>query len=480
MLIYQTLLYLPAQLLGPVVQFLAAIAWTHWLSPSEFGVVVLVIAAQELVFFICLSWWSQYTTRYYVAHQRDGSTGSYQPTDNTVLVGSAVAQAFVSFGALALSHTALDAGLIVATIVFTVTRSITVHLSERARATGRVAIYTLAQTAGPVLGTVLGFVAIINGHVSATAVLSGFAVAQVLALPVLWHLLGLGSRFGLSRGILSIAIRYGAPLLGAGVVTWFSVNGIRIVVDKIDGAAAVGLVSVGWNLGQRATTTAAMLVTAAAYPLVVRRTVVHSRQAGLMQLSQSGALLMGVLAPVTIGLLMINRAAVELLIGEQFQSLTLVVLPIAVLSGAIRNIRVHYADQTFMLCERTGIALVVCTLEALLTLILCVLGLLHGGLVGACLGCLVAHVLAAIFTFILAVARLHLPVPWMHFGRVAIASAAMTLALASVRWPATPLGLALEVLCGAMAYLAAAALIYRRQLQGLLAGWFANAQAPAE
>ena len=44
MLIYQTLLYLPAQLLGPAVQFLAAVAWTHWLSPSEYGVVALVIA----------------------------------------------------------------------------------------------------------------------------------------------------------------------------------------------------------------------------------------------------------------------------------------------------------------------------------------------------------------------------------------------------------------------------------------------------
>jgi O-antigen/teichoic acid export membrane protein len=68
MLIYQTLLYLPAQLLGPAFQLLAAIAWTHWLSPSEYGVLALIIAAQDLIFYVCLSWWSQYTTRYYAQH----------------------------------------------------------------------------------------------------------------------------------------------------------------------------------------------------------------------------------------------------------------------------------------------------------------------------------------------------------------------------------------------------------------------------
>src|SRR5260370_239321 len=168
---------------------------------------------------------------------------------------------------------------------------------------------------GPVLGSLIGFLAILQGHANAAAVLAGFALAQSLALPVLWRSLGLGRAIRLDAGILSIAIRYGTPLLGAGVITWLSVNGLRIVVDKFEGAAAVGLVSVGWNLGQRAAITAAMLVTAAAYPLAVRRAVTHSREAGLLQLAQSGALLVGVLVPVTIGLLMVNRTAVDLLIG---------------------------------------------------------------------------------------------------------------------------------------------------------------------
>jgi O-antigen/teichoic acid export membrane protein len=474
MLIYQTLLYLPAQVLGPAFQLLAAIAWTHWLSPAEYGVLALIIAAQDLVYYICLSWWSQYTTRYYAAHQADNTTTRYQPTENGVLAFSVVVQMFAAFAALALSDAPLDLDLVCATLVFTVTRSITAHLAERSRASGRIGVYTLAQTAGPVIGCLIGFGAIMTGRASATAVLASFALAQTLALPFLWRMLGLGTAMRFDRSILSTAMRYGTPLLVASVVTWLSVNSLRVVVDWFEGAAAVGLVSVGWSLGQRASSVAAMLVTAAAYPLAVKRAVTHSREAALMQLSQSGALLFGVVAPVTIGALIINRTAVDLLIGADFRSLTVVIFPIAMLSGAIRNLRLHYPDQTFLLCERTDVALFVCTMEAALTLPFCVVGLLAGGLVGACLGCLVAHAIAAIFTFGLAVRRFALPIRWAHLGRVSIATITMAVSLEVVRWQATRLGLALEVVMGGLVYATAIAIIYWRDIRHLLAVHFAK------
>ena len=50
MLLRQTLLYLPAQVLGPIFQLISAFAWTHFLAPGEMGVFALVSAAQELAF----------------------------------------------------------------------------------------------------------------------------------------------------------------------------------------------------------------------------------------------------------------------------------------------------------------------------------------------------------------------------------------------------------------------------------------------
>ena len=42
MLIRQTILYLPAQLLSPVAQFLSVMIWTWWLPPAQMSTFVLV------------------------------------------------------------------------------------------------------------------------------------------------------------------------------------------------------------------------------------------------------------------------------------------------------------------------------------------------------------------------------------------------------------------------------------------------------
>ena len=47
--------YMPAQLIGPLFQFIAAVAWTHYLSPGEYGVLAYVMAAQELAYLVCLA-----------------------------------------------------------------------------------------------------------------------------------------------------------------------------------------------------------------------------------------------------------------------------------------------------------------------------------------------------------------------------------------------------------------------------------------
>ena len=44
MLLKQTLLYLPAQIVGPAFQFMAVIVWTYWLTPEAYGVVALLLA----------------------------------------------------------------------------------------------------------------------------------------------------------------------------------------------------------------------------------------------------------------------------------------------------------------------------------------------------------------------------------------------------------------------------------------------------
>ena len=96
-------------------------------------------------------------------------------------------------------------------------------------------------------------------------------------------------------------------------------------------------------------------------------------------------------------------------------------------------------------------------------------GLLEYGLVGACMGCLIAHVLAALFTFAVAIKRFSLPVPYVHIGKIALATLLMAILLTAAPWAPTRLGLSLEILGGALLYAALLVLFYRRGLQALIA-----------
>src|SRR5688572_21880249 len=65
MMLRQSLLYLPAQIIGPVMQLIAMVVWTHLVSEHTLGVITLVIATHELLQVAFLAWWSQFALRFF-------------------------------------------------------------------------------------------------------------------------------------------------------------------------------------------------------------------------------------------------------------------------------------------------------------------------------------------------------------------------------------------------------------------------------
>ena len=65
MLLKHTLLYLPAQFVGPLFQLLAMIVWTHVVDEHTLGAITLITATHELLQIGFLAWWSQYALRFF-------------------------------------------------------------------------------------------------------------------------------------------------------------------------------------------------------------------------------------------------------------------------------------------------------------------------------------------------------------------------------------------------------------------------------
>ena len=471
MLLKHTILYLPAQLLGPLTQFLSVIVWTHWLAPAEFGVLMLATVTHELVFAITMTGFSLYAVRH--IPDRDDSEKRHE-FYNTEAAMLALSSLFSVLAAFILLYVVLDTPpsmlMLVATVVYFITRSVNMHFADRVRADEQIGNYTLLQTVGPVAGFVLGMVFMAWFEASPRAVIAGYALAQIISIFMVLPRIGysLDARHP-NKAMIKDSISYGLPIMAAGWLSWFSDHGIRFIVKYGLGIASVGLLSVPWGLGRRSAAFTANLVNAAAFPLAVKKMKEGSRTAAIEQLSMNGALLFGVLAPTVTGIWAINDLLVRALIDERFADITVELLPLAVMAGRFRFLRAHYPDKIFLLDGNTTQFIKIDSIEALGVLIFCSLGLWQFGLVGAVAGATLGVFAGTVTSFTCAFAAGGFHIMWAHFARITMACIAMVLVLELLSFPETIIGLIGAILIGGTVFTFTLAPFYFRESKEVLA-----------
>lgn len=478
MLLRSTLLYLPAQIIGPLFQLISVIVWTHVTSESTLGVITLVTATHELLQTVFLYWWSQYALRFFGSVQDGEHSARFYRTENAVLLLSVVVQTIIVLGILRI-EIAPDAGLglSLAVVAYVVTRTYNLYMAERARARHEIGVYSIQQMTGPALGFLLGLVLIRVFGDSPEWPIAGYAIAQFAALIVALPLIRFGWTVGpIDRTILREAMHYGIPLVIGGGFTWLTVNASRFIVSDMLGLAAAGLFAVGYGLGFRASMVPAMMVTASAFPLAVRTMDQHGRHRAMQQLADNGALLAAILLPSVAGVFMLRDEIVHLLIAPSFQAATLAILPLATLSGAIRNFRAHFADQVFLLHKRTRLMIGINGIEALLTVGLSILFIARWGLVGAVIASTVSAAVAATVSFAAGIVSFGLRPPLKHLLKVAVATSVMTAALYVLPKHVAVLSLTLHIALGAAIYAAVLAALYGATLRRL---WSSYRTKPA-
>lgn len=463
MLLKQTLLYLPAQVVGPLFQLIAMVVWTHIVDEKTVGVITLITATHELLQIGFISWWSQYALRFFGRFlDGDESRQSFYRTENAVLLGSVLGQSTIVV-AILLLLIAPDASpaLLIAVVAYVVSRSLNLYIGERARVQHQIGVYSVQQIVGPAVGFVLGVALIrILGHEPEWP-LAGYAVAQFVAVAAVLPKIGHGYRlWPVDRKIVRHSLQYGIPLIIGGALGWVGLNASRFIVDEMQGVAAAGLFAVGYGLGQRAAAVAAMLVTAAAYPIAVRQMEEGGSTAAMRQLADNSALLVAILAPSVVGIYMLRTEFVQLLIAKPFQQVTLAILPLSVLAGAIRNFRAHFGDQVFLLHSRTGLLTVVAAIDAVTTVIASVVCIWLWGIVGGAVAAVLSAALAAGASFAIGFMRFGLTLPLGHLLRIVPAAALMALVLNALPPAENYLALFAHIFAGAAVYSIVLATLY--------------------
>jgi O-antigen/teichoic acid export membrane protein len=466
MLLRHTLLYMPAQIVGPLSQLIAMIVWTHVVNDHTLGVITLVTATHELLQVGFLAWWSQYALRFFGRYQDRGEALRFYRTENAVLLVSVTLQSIIVIAILLLVIAPdATAGLLIATVAYVITRTLNLYIGERARVRHHIWVYTIQQVVGPSIGFIIGLVLIWLMGQSAEWPLAGYAVAQLAAAIIVLPKIGYGRSFWpLDREIVNQALHYGIPLIIGGGLGWIGLNASRFVVNDMLGVAAAGLFAVGYGLGQRAAAVAAMLVTAAAFPLAVKSMEQDGSKVAMRQLADNSALLIAILAPSITGIFMLRVEIVHLLIAAPFQQVTLAILPLSTLAGSIRSVRAHFVDQAFLLHNRTRLMIVSAAIDAIVTVVLSSILIRYYGLVGAAGATVLAAIAAAIVSFTIGFSRFGLTLPLNHLVPIALATTAMAALLN--HFPEAPSNIALagHVVAGAAVYIALLALLYATSL----------------
>jgi O-antigen/teichoic acid export membrane protein len=470
MLLRHTLLYLPAQIVGPLFQLIAMIVWTHVVDEHTLGVITLVTATHELLQIAFLAWWSQYALRFLGRYQDQGDALRFYRTENAVLLVSVVLQSIIVIAVLLLVI-APDAksGLLAATVGYVITRTLNLYIGERARVRHQIWIYSIQQIVGPSVGFIVGLVLIKLMGQSAEWPLAGYALAQFAGAIIVLPKIGHGRSFWpLDREIVNHALHYGIPLIIGGALGWVGLNASRFIVNEMSGVAAAGLFAVGYGLGQRAAVVAAMLVTAAAFPLAVKSMEQSGSKVAMRQLADNSALLMAILAPSITGIFILRTEIVHLLIATAFQQVTLAVLPLSALAGAIRSLRAHFVDQAFLLHNRTRLMIVVAAIDAGVTVVLTPSFIRNWGLVGAAGTTVLAAIAAAIVSSAIGFSRLGLTLPFNHLVPIALATTAMAALLSNLPEAPSLMILAGHIAAGAALYIALLVLLYATSLLRML------------
>lgn len=466
MLLRHTLLYLPAQIVGPLFQLVAVIVWTHVVDEHTLGVITLVTASHELLQIAFLTWWSQYALRYFGRYQDRGEISRFYCTENAVLLVSVLLQSLIAI-AILLLVIAPDANpaLLAATVGYVISRTLNLYIGERARAHHHIWVYSIQTTVGPSAGFIVGLILIKLIGQSAEWPLAGYAIAQFAAAVIVLPSIGYGRSFWqIDRVILNQALRYGIPIVIGGALGWVGLNATRFIVNEMSGVAAAGLFAVGYGLGQRAAAVAAMLVTTAAFPLAVKSMEQGGSKVAMRQLADNGALLVAILAPSITGIYMLRTEIVHLLIAGPFQQVTLAVLPLSALAGSIRSVRAHFVDQTFLLHDRTQLMIVVALIDATATVVLGFVMIRYWGLVGAAGATVLAAIAAAIVSFAIGFKKFGLMLPINHLVPITLATVVMAAMLSRLPEASSSLVLALHIAAGVTAYVTVLVPLYATSL----------------
>ena len=464
MLIKKTLLNLPAQLLAPLSQFVSIVAWTYLADHETIGTVTLITSSQELFNAVALLWWTHFVMRHYHEYAASGELPRLLATSRAVVLIVAILQ-----GVLALINLYFfvdpDAAVSLAAAVtgFVAFRCVNQYLCVMAATRVSALDNTVHTLCGPFFGLGFGLLLLHFFGPAPLWPILGYLCGELIGLCYAFYKVeGNPFRFRMDATILKRAIRYGGPMPAQGMLSWASINLSRYLVNWQFGLATAGSFAVGFGLGQRAGSMAAMAVTVVSLPLAIKRQHAGGTGEGMLQLADNSVLLLAVMLPALVGLQLVSHDLIPLILAREYHDSALNILPWSLLSGGLVAYTSHYLNHAFFLHKKTGALPLIELVVVVFTYLLALFLLPRFGLVGGVMAVALPKLVQVVCLMGSLPAWMGLIIPWRRYIKLSIATACMAIVVLAIPGGGL-IALVSKVAAGGFAYLAASALLFYRE-----------------
>lgn len=448
MLLRQTLIYGLGNIIPGLVATALVALYTRMLTPEEFGLFVLVMTVIEFSWSLSLSWLTTAMVRLYP-----------KQTDKNRFLGI-ILTIFLATIALALIACAVLIGLlddprhrILALLglgLFIATGWMELNSGLfAARLEARRSAFTLISRS---LGSGLfagGFV--LSGY-GAEGILIGATIGMFL--PGLFQIVRdwrVASGIGNIDGMGEIA-RVGAPLAGGIAMGSIGAYAGRIIVTALEGVSALGLYSISAELADRLVTGILGPLSTALGPLATHDLENANVKAAQERLSKACILMVGIMAPATIGVTMVTPDIVAVLIGGEFKEITQSLLPLATLSTMLWAFRSGYLDQALHLGMKQDFLFYREVIYLFVTVANSYVLISWYGILGVAYASVATTAIMLLVTYQFVRKAFPLPFPLMDIAKISLATTLMAVAVALVPGDPGLINLCLKPAVGAVVY----------------------------
>ena len=469
MLKRHALIYLFAHAVPAAIGFVGLIAYTHLVSPAQYGIYVIGQSTAAIISMALFGWIRLSVSRY----QAEAATVDVRPA---VLIAYGVTTTTVIIGALVIFNSGaswVDQGQISTILFIAICLSAFEISQDFRRAMFEPKVFAVVSVTRSVIAFALGMAAVLNGWGGRGLLLalgSSFLLGTVFFAARTW---GRPIRPG-QLVVMRRFVRYGMPLAFSGIVFAVYAAIDRLAVAYLIGQDAAGQYGVASDLSRQMIGILAASVGAAVSPIAFRTMTTRGAGATSEHMADSFELLLVVIGPVAIWLAICGPSFAGAVMGQQFAasvSLLLPTLAFARFFGAITN---QYVHVSFQLAERPILQLMNDVVILCLYLAFMAPFVRLAGLPGAAAAALASELCGLAFGLWLTQKGFRFDLAMPKSGRVAAALGSMALASYGAMHVAShsPLvSLIYATVVGGLVYLTALFTLDVAEIRGIAAAW---------